>query len=159
VPQVTAAIHDFRHPPEAAACPYNCDVPSGKWLNAAAVVTWLICGLPPIAAIAGGESTGWPAAIFIAAFALFGAALVASLYRRDKSFGRRNVPTPFLVFVQSITGLTMTYLGGTYLGGTGATSATLVIVAAQLPYVVRAARVWSWIGLQTLVLAIVLAAG
>jgi hypothetical protein len=38
----------------------------GRWLNAAAIVTWLICGLTQFVAIAQREFGGWPAAVVAA---------------------------------------------------------------------------------------------
>ena len=47
----------------------------GRWLNAAAIVTWLICGLSGVVAIAQGAFGGWPAVAWIAAYLVYGVVL------------------------------------------------------------------------------------
>ena len=94
----------------------------------------------------------WPAAIFAAAYLLFGAALLALLYLPEGCLpGGRVIPILLLV-IQSVTGMTVIYIGGHYLGGTGATSAMIVIVAAGLPYVVSPPWAWSWVVVQAIVM-------
>jgi signal transduction histidine kinase len=129
------------------------DAVSGvKWMNLAAVVTWVVCGLSPIAQIARGTFTGWPAAAFVAAFLLFGAALAAVLYRpmrayRDARFGR------FFLAVQSLSALAMLAVSLQYARSGAVTAAALVIVAAELPYLARGPLTWIWIVAQTAAMA------
>ena len=128
-----------------------------RWLNLAAIGTWLFCGLPPFARVASGDVDPWPAAMFVLAFVAYGAALLALLYLpRDRS--RRAVPIA-LMAVESLTGLTLIYVSRDHLGGTGATSATIVIVAAQLPYVLRPPAAWCVVAVQTVVLMLLFTRG
>jgi signal transduction histidine kinase len=122
------------------------------WLNAAAIMTWIVCGLSPISRVADAAGESPAAAIFVAAYLLFGAALVMSLYLPDQRLPGGHVVPVALLIVESISGVTTVYLSGHYLGGTGATSATLVIVAAQAPYVLRPPAVWALVAAQTLVI-------
>jgi signal transduction histidine kinase len=122
-----------------------------RWLNLAAIGTWLFCGLPPFARIASGSVDSSPASVFILAFVAYGAALLSLLYLPRGRRSGRAVPVALLA-VESVTGITLIYVSGHHLGATGATSATLVIVAAQLPYVLNAPAVWSIVAVQTVVL-------
>jgi signal transduction histidine kinase len=124
-----------------------------KWLNIAAVATWLVCAIYPLTAIAAEPFTLWPAGAWLAAFLVYGAALIAFLslpWTTPGKFGR-HLPTA-LALAQSATGLLMNYLSGNYWGGTGIGAAMVVIVAAELPYIVPSRTVWLWIGAQTLLL-------
>jgi signal transduction histidine kinase len=104
----------------------------GRWLNAAALATWLICGLPQLVAMAQGAFRGWPATVWIAAYLLYGAALVLLLGLVGPLRGRY---TPLLlVGVEIATALTVVILSLLYRHGTNSTPALLVIVAAMLPY-------------------------
>jgi signal transduction histidine kinase len=130
------------------------EVVRGGWLHVAAIVTWVVCGLSPMSEVATPAVGWWPATIFVSAYLLFGAALLAVLYLPEQRIpGGRSVPV-LLLIVQSIAGVTVVYVTGHYLGGTGATSAMLVIVAAQAPYVVRAPAVWSLVAVQTIVISV-----
>ena len=51
----------------------------GQWLNVAALATWLICAVPQIVLILQGQFTGWPAILWMAAYALYGLALTLFL--------------------------------------------------------------------------------
>ena len=118
----------------------------------AAIVTWLVCGLPPMVTMATATVPWWPAALFASAYLLFGMALVALLYLPEGCLpGGRVIPIALMV-IESITGMAVIYIGGHYLGGTGATAAMIVIVAAQLPYVVSPPWAWSWVAVQALVM-------
>ncbi len=169
MPEVTSAIHDFRHPRPADPCSYNADVRhhpqhprnlgegirGGQWLNLAAIATWLVCGLPQLMAVAGGRPTGWPAAVFVAAYLVYGVALLLLLYlpeNRYVLYGCRLAPA--LLVVESACGLTVMYVGATYLNGTGATAALVVIVAAQAPYVLSAPVAWVLVGVQTIAMTL-----
>jgi signal transduction histidine kinase len=143
--------------------PYNGAVPhprhlsegvrGGRWLNLAAIISWLVCGLPQFVAIAGGRAAGSPAALFVAAYVLYGAALLALLYLPDR---RGRLFAPALLAVESICGLAVIYLGATHLGGTGATAALIVIVSAQAPYIFRARVAWALVAAHTIALTLML---
>jgi signal transduction histidine kinase len=164
VPEVTTPIHDFRHTGEPAAGPYNGPmsgsgqrpaalhghVRGARWLSVAAVVTWLVCGLPLLAAIVAGTAPFWPALVFMAAFLIYGAALmtVLSLLGGETHVVPRSAVV--LLAVESLSGLTLIYVSGHHLGGTAATPATLVIVSAQAPYILSARAAWALVGAQTL---------
>jgi signal transduction histidine kinase len=128
-------------------------VRGGQWLNLAAIATWLVCGLPQLVAIAGGRATGWPAAIFLAAYLVYGLALFALLYLPENRYGR--LVAPALLVAESVCGLAVIFVGGTYLSGTGATGALIVIVSAQAPYVFRAPVAWALVAVQTIAVALI----
>jgi signal transduction histidine kinase len=125
-------------------------------MNVAAIATWIVCGLSPLVLIARGEFTGWPAAAFVAAFVLFGGALLAVLFQPAAS--KRPIVSVAVVGMQSLTALAMLALTLRYTQGSGATSAALVIVAAELPYLMPPAVSWTWIALQSVCMAGVLQA-
>jgi signal transduction histidine kinase len=121
-----------------------------QWLRVAAIGTWLACGLQPLVDIASGRAAGWPVALWAAAFVLFGAALSLVLFR---SF---PFPAPWSFVgsaaLQTALGLTINFITSRHFSGPGVSSALLVIVAAELPYLVRPAVAWVWIAVQTAVL-------
>jgi signal transduction histidine kinase len=122
----------------------------GKWLNIAAVATWLVCGIYPVTAMAAEPFTIWPGGVWVVAFLVYGASLVAflSLPLMTPGFFGRHFPL-LLAVIQSVTGLLMNYLSSTHWGGTGVGAAMLVIVAAEIPYILPYRTVWLWIGVQT----------
>ena len=123
-------------------------VRGGRWLNAAAIATWLVCGLPLILDVASAGTLSRPGVVLLGALALYGLALLAMLYLPSSADGNRRLPL-LLVIGESVTGLGVIYVSATYLGGTAATSALLVIVAAQLPYVLEPRWAWAYIAAQT----------
>ncbi len=131
------------------------DIRGGRWLNLAAIATWLFCGLPPLLGVLGGSGPRVPSVVFVAAFLLYGAALLAILYLPEDD-GRRRAPwlPVMLLLVESVTGLALVFISGHYFGGTAATTATLVIVAAQAPYIVSAPVVWLIVAVQTVVMSL-----
>jgi len=127
----------------------------GHWTHAAAIATWMICALPPLVRFAEGTFGGWPAFGFAAAFAVYGLALVPVLYPP-----RRLTARPvcvLLVGIQTIAGLAMIAITGVHLRGSGATPATLVIVAAELPHLLPIRWVWLWVAANTAALTAVVA--
>jgi signal transduction histidine kinase len=114
------------------SAPYNGRMREGRWLNAAALATWLICGLPQLVAIAQGAFRGWPATIWTASYLVYGAALI-SLLGLVRPLRGRYTPL-LLVGVEIATALTVVILSLIYRHGTNSTPALLVIVAAMLPY-------------------------
>ena len=125
----------------------------GHWLHIAAIGTWLVCGLPPIVEVIRGNAPFWPAATFVAALLVYGAALVALLYLPAPASRAGRAAHVGLAVVESLTGLTVIYVSAADLGGSAATAALLVIVAAQLPYFVSARAAWTYVALQTLALS------
>ena len=62
-----------------------------------------------------------------------------------------------LIGIQTIAGLMMIAISGIYLRGSGATPATLVIVAAELPHLLPIRWVWLWVAANTVALTAVVA--
>jgi hypothetical protein len=138
----------------------------GTWLNVAALVTWLICGLPQIVAITQGEFTGWPATAWLTAYVLYGAALIVFLgLGRIRTWLGYYAPL-VLITVQMVTALAVVMLPVIYLHTTNSTPGLLVVIAAQLPYLapsvgrsVRSERhvtlprgwIWTILGALTLI--------
>src|SRR6185503_15485787 len=69
VPQVTAAMHDFRHTLARPPTTYNARMKPTDWLTAAGLVTWVASGVPSALAVAGGRLTGAGAIAWLVAFA------------------------------------------------------------------------------------------
>ena len=116
-----------------------------RWRNAAAFGTWLVVSLPQLAAIASGRTTGADALIWLAAFALFGLALLPVL-----GFGWRSAPRGVLLLllvVQTAAGLTMTAMPRNGTGG-----ATMVIVAAEAASLLPWRVTWIWIAAQSVLI-------
>jgi signal transduction histidine kinase len=128
-----------------------------RWLNVAALVTWLICGLPQIVAIAQGRFEGWPAAMWTAAFLLYGFALILFLGLVElRSLRGYHFPLVVLI-VQMVSALAVVMLPVLDGHSTNSTPALLVVIAAQLPYLappdggtadhgshVRLSPAWIW---------------
>jgi len=177
VPDVTPGIHDFRHGRRCAAGSYNAgmaapavsssqpcsdfvpgliDAPevtpaasrSLAWFSAAAIATWIACGLWPGAALLRGQFGGWPAAVFAAAFVAYGAALLAILLL-PRIHGVPLWMPVTLAVIETVTALVINIDTNVYLNGTGMGIGLLVIVAAQLPYFIGSPALWIWIVGQT----------
>ena len=125
------------------------------WAHAAGIATWLICALPPLVRFTEGTFGGWPAFGFAAAFVVYGLALVPVLYP-PRCLPAGPVPV-ILVGIQTIAGVAMIVISGVYLRGAGATPATLVIVAAELPHLLPLRWVWLWVVANTVALMAVVA--
>ena len=129
------------------------------WLRVAAVGTWMVCGLPAVVAITGGALSGRMAALWAAAFFIYGMALVLAL--------RYRAPAPRLalglVVVQTATAIAATYLTRGHIDAAGidllAGVGLMVIVAAQLPHLVAGAVAMAWIAAQTLAMTVASAHG
>lgn len=122
------------------------------WFTAAAIGTWIVCGLWPLWAIIENRFSGLPAATYVFAFLAYGAALLAILYLPHRSsIPPRRLPIG-LALVETVTGIAMNILTLRHLSGTGGGIGFLVIVAAQLPYFLSARTTWLWIAVQSLVL-------
>jgi signal transduction histidine kinase len=148
-----AAIHDFRHPAAAGPSRYNLGVTGGKWLNLAGYATWLVAGLIPLVNLAAGTFGGWPAVVFFTAFAVFGAGLLAFLECSSALARLGRLAPAATIVLQSIAGLTMAFVAGT-----STTAATLVVAAAEAPYVLPAGAAGVMVALNTLAIGVIFAA-
>ena len=122
---------------------------SFHWFDAAAVVTWLACGLWPLSAALAGRFPAAPALAYLIVFLINGAILIAILtlpYRARLAL-RSYV---LLLVVESVTAVTLNALAAIHLHGTGVGIGFLVIVAAALPYFFTAPSTWIWIAVQTI---------
>jgi signal transduction histidine kinase len=144
VPQVTAAIHDFRHTPPPAASPYNGRMKPNHWLTAAGFVTWIASGVPAALMVANGRIAGIAAVGWVVAFLVFGVAFSFICFGR--AYGPRTEGA--LVAMQSIAGAVMVSVSRDGLAG-----ATLVVAAAQLIELVPPSVAVLWVAAQTGVLA------
>lgn len=122
------------------------------WFYAAALATWVACGLWPIASMHDGRFTGAPAVTYVVAFLTYGAALLIMLV-----LPQRRVHVPFavpltLASIQSITAVFINADTSIYLRGTGVGLGLLVIVAAELPYFLGSTAIGIWVVAQTLAL-------
>lgn len=133
----------------------------GRWLNVAAIVTWLICGLSQAVAIAQGVFGGWPAAVWGTAYVLYGVALLVLLGLVGTGLRRGRYSPLLFITVQIVAALIVITLSLQYRYGTNSTPALLVIIAATLPYLspstVPSAQVtltpaWIWSIIATLIL-------
>jgi signal transduction histidine kinase len=108
---------------------------AGQWLNVAALATWLICALPSMVGIAQGRFTGWPAAIWLGAYLLYGTALILFL-GIGSIRPRLGYYAPMaLAAVQMFTAPVVIMLPVVHGHSANSTLALLVIIAAGLPYV------------------------
>src|SRR5262245_30189746 len=103
------------------------------WLNWAAVVAWLVVSVPTVPDVLSGRLAPGRAIVWALATSLFGLLLVVCLWA-SRAVARRRVP---LLLMQSLCGLLMVWARPQ-----GAAAATLVVVAAQLPYVLGPASTW-----------------
>jgi signal transduction histidine kinase len=129
-------------------------VAGGKWLNLAGYATWLVGGLIPLVELASGEFGGWPAAVFFTAFAVFGIGLVLFLEWQSLFVSVGRYGRPATIVVQSMAGLTMAYISGT-----GTAAATLVVVAAEAPYVLSARASGAVVTVNTIALGAIYGLG
>jgi len=106
----------------------------GQWLNVAALATWLVCAVPQLLVIAQGRYTGWSAIVWLAAYLVYGAALVVFLGLGGIR-ARLGYYAPLtLAAVLSATSIAVIMLPVVAGQSTNSTPALLVIVAACLPY-------------------------
>ena len=106
----------------------------GRWLNAAAILTWLISGLPHIVAIAQGAFAGWPATVWLAAYVVYGTALLILLGLVGAGLMRGRYSPLLFIVVQIAAALTVITLSLVHRFGSNSTPALLVIIAALLPH-------------------------
>jgi len=123
-----------------------------NWFSVAAVTTWLVVGVWPLSEMARGRFAAGGAVAYLGSFLIYGAAMFVLL-----SMARWRRPAPWrlgvsLALIETFTGLTMNVITARYIQGMGAHVGLLVIVAAQLPFFLPQAVVWSWIAAQTVML-------
>lgn len=106
----------------------------GRWLNAAAILTWLISGLPHFVAIAQGAFAGWPATVWLAAYVVYGTALLILLGLVGAGLMRGRYSPLLFIVVQIAAALTVITLSLVHRFGSNSTPALLVIIAALLPH-------------------------
>jgi signal transduction histidine kinase len=106
----------------------------GRWLNTAAIVTWLICGLSQFLAIAQGAFDGWPAAVWVAAYVVYGTALLMLLGLVGAGLMQARYSPLVFIAIQIAAALIVIAVSLAYRFGTNSTPALLVIIAATLPY-------------------------
>lgn len=147
VPDVIYGNRDFRHTPEGTRRVYNRTVKCSKWLLAAVVTTWVVSGLYPIGMIVQRQFSWWPSGVWLAAFSLYGVAMALFLSMPPRTRG--GYFPHLLALIQSVTALLVHYISATYLGGTGITLGLLVIIAGEVPFILRPAGVWTWVAVQT----------
>jgi signal transduction histidine kinase len=122
----------------------NCPVRTEQWRSIAAVGTWVVAGLPEIAGILTGRFVGPPSLAWGTAFLVFGIAMAP--FMGSSRMHRRGLLVALLV-TQSIAGLAM--LG---ISGDGTSSATLVIVAAEVAATLSIPVAALWIVAHTMAL-------
>jgi signal transduction histidine kinase len=106
----------------------------GQWLNIAGLATWLVCAVPQMVVIAQGRYTGWSAIVWLAAYLLYGAALVLFLGVGGIR-ARLGYYAPLtLAAILMTTAVAVIMLPVVAGHSTNSTPALLVIVAACLPY-------------------------
>jgi signal transduction histidine kinase len=128
---------------------YNGLVQTDRWLRAAGLATWLVCGIPLTAELSRGTVTPARALWAVAGFLVFGAAFWINTSSVCARLPRRIVV--LLLLLQVAGGLSVVALTGNGLPG-----ATLVIVAGQLPSVFAPRAALAWIASQSVVLVLIL---
>ena len=116
------------------------------WLQIAAYLTWIVCGIPGVAAIASGRMPAGRAVLWLAAFAGFGAAFRLCYHGWSRPVGRRAQIALLATQAGCATILVL-------LSGAGPTAALYVIVAAGVPGVFDARGTFAWMVAQSVVLA------
>jgi signal transduction histidine kinase len=134
-------------------------MPAQKWLNATSIAIWIVCGIYPITFISAGPIAWWPGGAWIAGFLLYGAALLAFLWLPRGPAGSSRALRIALAATQSVLGAVLHYLSGTRLGGTGVVIGLLILVAAEIPFILPYRTVWAWIGVQSLVVMLMFVPG
>lgn len=127
---------------------------AGRWVEAAAVVTWLVSGIYPASELTAPLSL-WPEVAGLAAYLLYGAALVTFLALPRMTPGACGPWFPHLLLATlAVSGLLVNYISGAHLGGTGVALGLVVVVAAGLPFVFAPPVVWTWILAQSVVFTV-----
>jgi signal transduction histidine kinase len=160
LPEVIPWDCDFRHSGVGARRAYNQAMQNVRWLKVAAVATWVLSGIYPLGILVDRPLTWWPTAAWMAAYLLNGAAMTLFLMLPGMARGARPRYLPVLLaLTQGATGLLVHYISGVHLDGTGVTVGLLVIVAAEIPFILPYRIVWLWLAVQTGLVAVPYAVG
>lgn len=160
MPEVTPWNRDFRHTGVDPRRAYNQAMPNLRWLKVAAVVAWVLSGIYPLGILLDHPLMWWPTAAWMAAYLVNGAAMTLFLMLPEMARGARPSYLPLLLaLTQSATGLLIHYISGVHLDGTGVTVGLLVIVAAEIPFILPQRLVWLWLAVQTALVAVPYAVG
>lgn len=124
-----------------------------RWFTAAAIGTWVACGLWPMSQAIQGHFTGWPAVVYGIAFTGFGVAMLTILWQPGRSTRPSTVIPVTLTAIEALCAIAVNLDTAWYLQGTGVGIGLFVIVAAQLPYFVGMRITWAWIMIQTVTLS------
>jgi signal transduction histidine kinase len=123
-----------------------------RWhFKAAGYIGWLAIAVPSIADISAGDLRGPRALLWAVAFAAFGA-IYATYLRPDTPVHRRRSA---LWSLAALTGAALTMVLTSIGLMKYLASVALTIVAGELPYVLSRRRVWIWITMQSVVLALI----
>ena len=113
------------------------------WLQIAAYLTWIVCGIPGVAAIADGQMPAGRAWVWGLAFLAFGLSFGAC----GGGWAAR-VPRRAKIGLLGVQVLAATVLVS--FSGTAQSAALFVIIAAQLPFVFDARATFSWMIAQSI---------
>jgi signal transduction histidine kinase len=116
------------------------------WLQIAAYLTWIVCGVPGAAAIVEGRMPAGRAWLWVVAFLVFGVSFGAC-----GSGWAATVPRRVRIVLVALQALAATLL--VVVSGSGQTAALFVIIAAELPFVFDARATFAWMTAQTLLVA------
>jgi signal transduction histidine kinase len=127
------------------------DVRAGWHFKTAGYVGWLAIAMPTFVDIWAGHLRGPRAALWVLAFAVFGATYAAYLRPDLPTHRRRTAVASTVVLTVAALTMVLTSIGlMKYLA-----SVALTIVAGELPYLFSRSVVWIWVVVQSLVLALV----
>jgi signal transduction histidine kinase len=142
--------------PSAISCPPDLTtyvLRTFDWLSVAAIATWLVVGVWPLSEMVRGHFAYGGGAAYVASFLVYGAAMLWILFAPRRQHQRWSEWTLIaLAVIETVTAITMNVITVRYIHGSGAGVGLLVIIAAELPYLVSGSIAWSWIAIQTIVL-------
>jgi signal transduction histidine kinase len=144
-----APTRDFRHAPVDPGVATMSSMQTEKWLRAAGLGTWLVCGVPLATELSAGTVPEWRAAWAIAGFAAFG---IAFWVNTSSTCSRAPRALRICLLAMQVAGGLLVIA----LTGNGLPGATLVIIAGQLPSVFSPRAALVWIAVQSLALVIIL---
>jgi signal transduction histidine kinase len=116
------------------------------WLQIAAYLTWIVCGVPGAVAIIDGRMAPGRAALWALAFIAFGVAF-AACGGGWASRIPRQVKIALVVLQAAAAALLVAF------SRAGQPAALFVIIAAELPFVFGARATFAWIAAQSLLVA------
>jgi signal transduction histidine kinase len=116
------------------------------WLQIAAYLTWIVCGIPGVAAIVERRMASGGAWVWGVAFLAFGLSFAAC----GGGWAAR-VPRRVKIGLLGLQALAATLV--VWCSGTGQSAALFVIIAAQLPFVFDARATFAWMIAQSILVA------